>query len=99
MRQGAEAAAASTGIGAIVSAAIIVGGVTSGFLSWLSNSADEMLKLSEGTSTEYEIVAGIRLHYMFCYPNPGIIIPEDAVLKWVLNTGPAFGFGKRTWTN
>ena len=31
MRQGAEAAAASTGIGAIVSAAIIVGGVISDF--------------------------------------------------------------------
>ena len=96
MRQGAEAAAASTGIGAIVSAAIIVGGVISDFYHGY-NSADEMLKLSEGTSTTgMKIVAGIVTALCSAIPILGIIIPEDAVLEMGIEyVGPAFGFGKK----
>lgn len=96
MRQGATAVAASTGIGAIVSAAIIVSGVISDFYHGY-NSADEMLKLSEGTSsTGMKIVAGIVTALCSAIPILGIIIPEDAVLEMGIEyVGPAFGFGKK----
>lgn len=96
MRQGAEAAAASTGIGAIVSAVIIVGGIISDFYHGYNN-ADEMLKLSEGTSsTGMKIVSGVVTAMCAAIPILGIIIPEDAVLEMGIEyIGPAFGFGKK----
>lgn len=96
IRQGAEAAAASTGIGAIVSAVIIVGGIISDFYHGYNN-ADEMLKLSEGTSsTGMKIVSGVVTAMCAAIPILGIIIPEDAVLEMGIEyIGPAFGFGKK----
>ena len=96
MRQGAEAAAASTGIGAIVSAVIIVGGIISDFYHGYNN-ADEMLKLSEGTSsTGMKIVSGVVTAMCAAIPILGIIIPEDAVLEMGIEyIGPTFGFGKK----
>ena len=96
VRQGAEAAAASTGIGAIVSAAIIVTGVVSDFYHGY-NSADEMLQLKEGTSTTgMKIVAGVVTALCSAIPLLGIVIPEDAVLELGIEyIGPAFGFGKK----
>lgn len=96
MRQGAEAAAASTGIGAIVSAVIIVGGIVSDFYHGYNN-ADEMLKLSEGTaSTGMKIVSGVVTAMCAAIPILGVIIPEDLVLEMGIEyIGPAFGFGKK----